>query len=373
MAVVPRPRLWPHTSLRLDLIEEAKEKVKCSGLVPLTWNATNGNQEVEKSYKEELTEQRAQEKCMFMNSLGLVRKDLVPTIQVVMASRQRKRLRPRKPRPSSPEPPSKTVKSLLPLSNPVHKKPKEEICEEATSLKQKVPMKPKDVQKEVPQPVPKNSCGASKASLEVEKACRDEGAQGKCMFLNAFGLERTNIVPVVQESMDSRKQSSRLRPRKPQVPSPELPSKEERSALPTGNPGLHKKPEEVIQEDAADLEKKVSTKPKDVQRRVSQSDRSTRSKGVKRPAATPSAAPPSKRRAKSSADTVQVGPAEPADTLPCNPAPLDRVKRQRRRPSKLLDSDFVFDFLQPVGGATSEVTATECNMDTRSPRSVSPA
>lgn len=397
MAGVPRPRLWPSSNLRLDIIEKAMERVKGSEHVPhIGWSAANGNVEVEKTHEEELTEKRAQEKCMFMNSLGLVRTDLVPTVRDVMASRQRSRLRPKKPRLPSPELPSKTVKSPLPLSNQsltgFHKKPKEVIRDDPASQKKKVPTKPKDVQRAVPQPVPQNSCGASQANLETEKACKEElnneRAQGKCTFMNSLGLNRTDTVPVVQELTTSRKWS-RPRPRKPKVASLELLSKAAKAALPIGNPvntGLHEKPEEVIQDDAANQEKKVPTKPKVVQVGVSQSDRSTRSKGVKRAAVTTpvgetsqsvkrgdTVPPPSKRRARATAETVQAGPVDPTDTVPCNPAPLDRAKRQRRRPSKLLDSDFVFDFLQPVGGATSGAAAMECNMDIRSPRSVSPA
>lgn len=395
MAGVPRPRLWPSSSLRLDIIEKAMEKMKDSEPVPhIGWSAANGNVEVEKTHEEELTEKRAQEKCMFMNSLGLVRTDLVPTVRDVMASRQRSRLRPKKPRLPSPELPSKTVKSPLPLSNPshtgFHKKPKEVIRDDPACRKKKVPTKPKDVQRAVPQPVPQNSCGASKANLEAEKACKEElnneRAQGT--FMNSLGLDRTDIVPVVQELTASRKRSQ-PRHRKPKVASLELLSKAAKATLPIGNPvntGLHEKHEEVLQDDAANQEKKVTTKPKVVQGGVSQSDRSTRSKGVKRAAVTTpvgetsqpvkrgdTVAPPSKRRARATAETVQVGPVEPTDTVPCNPAPLDRAKRQRRRPSKLLDSDFVFDFLQPVRGATSGAAAMECNMDIRSPRSVSPA
>lgn len=402
MAVVPRPRLWPPTDLRLSLIETAMAKVKRSEHVHhIGLSGANGNLEVE-TYKEELTEERAREKCMFMNSLGLVSPGLVPAIRDVMASKQRSRLRPRKPRLPSPELPSNAVKSPLPIGNPVNtgliKKPEEVIQDDAACLKKKVTTKPKDVQRAVSQPVSQNSCGASKENLDVDKACKEklknDRAQGKCVFMNSLGLVRTDIVPVIQELMASR-QRSRLRPRKPRVPSPQLPSKAVKAPLPTGNPlntGLPKKPEEVIQDDAANLEKKVTTKPKDVQRGVPQSDRSTRSKAVKRAAATPSVgetsqslktgdivAPPAKRRARATAETVQVWsvhpkePVDPTDVLVCNPTPLDRAKRQRRRPSKLLDSDFVFDFLQPAGGATPGVTTAEGNMDIRSPRSVSPA
>lgn len=400
MAVVPRPRLWPPTDLRLSLIEKAMAKVKRSEPAPhIGGSVANGNLEVQKTYKEELTEERALEKCMFMNALGLVRTDLVPTIRDVMDSNKRGRLRPRKPRLPSPELPSKTVKAVLPLSNPVHtgldKKPNKVICDDAASLKKKVTKKPKDVQKAVPRPVPQSSCGASKANLDVEEARKEERnnerAEGKCMLMNSLGLATTDVVPIVQELVASR-QRSRLRPKKPRVPSPELPSKAVTAPIPIGNPVntcLHKKPEA---DDAANLEKKVATKQKDIQRGVPQSDRSTRSKGVKRVAATLSVgessqsvkrgdtvAPPSKRRARATAETVQVGPVhpkepvDPTDTLYCNPTPLNRAKRQRRRPSKLLDSDFVFDFLQSVGGETSGVATMECNMDIRSPRSVSPA
>lgn len=402
MAAVPRPRLWPPTDLRLALIEEAMAKVKHSEPAPhIGWSAANTNLEVE-TYKEELTEDRAREKCMFMNSFGLVSPDLVPAIRDVMASKQRSRLRPRKPRHPTPELPSKTVNAPLPLSKPVqtglHKKPKEVICDDATSQKKKVTTKPKDVQRAVPQLIPQNSCGASKANLEGQNTYKEqlnnERAPGKCVFMNSLGLVRTDIVPIVQELMASR-QRSRLRPRKPRVSSPALPSKAVKAPLPIGNPvnaDLLKKPEEMVQDDAAKLEKKATTKPKDVQRVVPQSDRSTRRKGVKRAAATPSVgetsqsvkrgdlvAPPSKRRARATAKTVQVWPVyakepvDPTDTLFCSPTTLDRAKRQRRRPSKLLDTDFVFDFLQPAGGSTSGVMTIECNMDIRSPRSVSPA
>lgn len=388
MAVVPRPRLWPPTDLRFSLIEQAMAKVKRSEPVPhIGWSAANGNLEMKKTYKEELTEERAREKCMFMNSLGLVSSDLVPTIRDLMASKQRSRLRPRKPRLPSAEVPSKTVKAPLPLSNPVHtdlhKKPKEVICDDGTSLKRKVTAKPKDVQGAVPQLVPQN-----------KEKLNNERAQGQCTYMNSLGLARTDAVPMVQELMASR-QKSELRPRKPRVPSPELPYKAVKTPLPIGNfvnAGLHKKPEEMTRDDAANLERKVTTKSKDVQRGVPQSDRSTRSKGVKRVAATlyvgetsqsvkkgDIVAPPSKRSARATAETVQVGPmhpkepVDPTDTLFCSPAPLDRAKRQRRRPSKLLDSDFVFDFLHPAGVAESGVLTMECNVDVRSPRSVSPA
>lgn len=67
-----------------------------------------------------------------------------------------------------------------------------------------------------------------------------------------------------------------------------------------------------------------------------------------------------------------VGPG-PIDSPFSNPTLLDRAKRQRRRPVKLLNSDFVFDILQPVGGAMSGVTAMECSVDICLPFSVSPA
>lgn len=400
--MAPRPRLWPSTDLRLAIIEKAMA-VECSKPVThIDWSAASGNLEVEKTHEEELTEERAQEKCMFMNSLGLVRKDLVPTMRDVMDLSKRSRLRPRKQQLTSPALPSKALKAPPPLSKPVvtglHKKPMEVICDDPTTPRKKVMTKPKDVERVVPQPVPIVNCGASKANQGVKKACNEslnnERAQGRCAFMNSFGLVTTDHVPVVQAIMPLR-QSPRLRPRKLLLPSPELASKAVKVPLPNDNPidtGLiiHKRPEEVIQNDAAILDKIVSGPSKDVVKGVPRRDQSTRSKGLKRAAATPPAGvmlqsvkkvdivtPPSKRRAKATTTSVQVGhlkePVVPIDTLFGNATPVDRAKRQRRRPSKLLDSDFVFNFLQPVREATSGVTRLECNVDIRSPRSVSPA
>lgn len=367
MASATRPRLWPTTDLRLTIIEEAMAVQRSKPV------AANCNLEVEKTDNEELTEERAWEKCMFMNSLGLVRKDLVPTIRDVMDLRKRSRLRPRKPLPS-PELPSKELKPPPTLGKPVHmdlhNKPVEVIGVDATSLKKKVTTKPKGVQRVVPQPVPIVN---STENPGVGKACNEAlingKAKGNCILMNSFGLVRTDHVPVVQDSAPL----SRLRPRKPRIPSPGLPTKA-KMPLPIENPistGLiHKRSEEVIQDDAATLDKKITTKSKDVQRGVAQSNVRTRSRGVKRGMATPSAGvtsqsakrSPSKRRAKATTGSVQGGlvhPEEPVsstDPQVCNATPLNRAKRLRRRPSKLLDSDFVFDFLQPVGEATSGVT-----------------
>lgn len=340
MAVARRPVMWPPTDMRLALIEEAMAKVKRPEPVPqIGWSAAKGSLEVEKACAEEPDDRRAQEKCMFMNSLGLVRRDHVPTIRDLMNSRQRSRLRPRKPQPPSPELPSRAEKVSLPLSNPVNKglnvRPEEAIHDDAAILEKKATTKPSDVQRGVPQ---------------SDRITRSKG------------VKRAAVTPSIGETSQSVKTEDGVTP----------PSKRRTRAT-----------VETVQVEHSNHSRpalKAKLRRKSVQEEVGEvQGRKTRSQEARRMMET------GKQGVNGAGEAQLVQQAQPAsfsshpvytkkpvdqvDTVFSDPTSLDRGKRQRRRPIKLLDSDFVFDFMQPAGGAMSAVTT----MDICLPRSVSPA
>lgn len=341
MAVARRPVMWPPTDMRLALIEEAMVKVKRPEPVPqIGWSVAKGSLEVEKACEEELDDRRAQEKCMFMNSLGLVRRDLVPTIRDLMNSRQRSRLRPRKPQPPSPELPSRAEKVSLPLSNPVNKglnvKPEEAIHDDAAILEKKATTKPNDVQRRVPQ---------------SDRITRSKG------------VKRAAVTPSTGETSQSVKTEDGVTP----------PSKRRTRAT-----------VETVQVEHSNHSRpalKAKLRRKSVQEEVGEvQGRKTRSQEARRMMETgkhgvngAGEAQLVQQASFSSRPVYTKKPVDPVDTVFSDPTSLDRGKRQRRRPIKLLDSDFVFDFMQPVGGAMSRVTTVECSVDICLPRSVSPA
>lgn len=341
MAVARRPVMWPPTDMRLALIEEAMAKVKRPETVPqIGWSAAKGSLEVEKACEEELDDRRAQEKCMFMNSLGLVRTDLVPTIRDSMNSRQRSRLRPRKPRPPSPELPSRAEIVSLPLSNPVNKglnvKPEEAIHDDAAILEKKATTKPNDVQRGVPQ---------------SDRITRSKG------------VKRAAVTPSIGETSQSVKTEDGVTP----------PSKRRTRAT-----------VETVQVEHSNHSRpalKAKLRRKSVQEEVGEvQGRKTRSQEARRMMETGKQGVNGAGEAQlvqqasfSSHPVYTKKPVDPVDTVFSDPTSLDRGKRQRRRPIKLLDSDFVFDFMQPAGGAMSAVTTVECSVDICLPRSVSPA
>lgn len=344
MAVTRRPVMWPPTDMRLALIEEAMAKVKRPEPVPqIGWSAAKGSLEVEKACEEELDNRRAQEKCMFMNSLGLVRRDHVPTIRDLMISRQRSRLRPRKPQPPSPQLPSRAEKVSLPLSNPVNKglnvRPEEAIHDDAAILEKKATTKPNDVQRGVPQ---------------SDRITRSKG------------VKRAAVTPSIGETSQSVKTEDGVT----------RPSKRRTRAT-----------VETVQVEHSNHSRpalKAKLRRKSVQEEVGEvQGRKTRSQEARRMMET------GKQGVNGAGEAQLVQQAQPAsfsshpvytkkpvdqvDTVFSDPTSLDRGKRQRRRPIKLLDSDFVFDFMQPVRGAMSAVTTVECSVDICLPRSVSPA
>lgn len=334
MAVARRPVMWPPTDMRLALIEEAMAKVKHPEPVPhIGWSAAKGNLHVEKDCEEELDDRTAQEKCMFMNSLGLVRTNLVPTIRDSMNSRQRSRLRPRKPRPPSPELPSRV---LLPLSNTVntglHKKPEAAIHDDADTLEKKVTMKPKDVQRGVPQ---------------SDRVTRSKGVKRVAVTLG----ETSQSVKTEDNVTPPSKRRTRTTVETVQV-------ERNNHSRPASKGKLRRK---SVQEEVDEVQ-----------------GRKTRSQGARRMVETGKQGVNGAGEAQmvqqaQPASSSSQKPVDPVHTLFSHPTSLDRCKRQRRRPIKLLDSDFVFDFLQPVGGAMSGVATVECSLDICLPRSVSPA
>lgn len=338
MAVARRPALWPPTDMRLALIEEAMAKEKHPEPAPhIGWVAAKGDLGVEKGGEEEPDDRRAQEKCMFMNSLGLVRTNLVPTIRDLMNSRQRSRLRPRKPRPPSPELPPRVEKVPLPLSSTVntglHKKPEAAIHGDADAPEKKATTKPRGVPSGVRQSdrITRRK-GVKRAAVALGEAPQSAETEDK---VPPPSKRRTGTtVETVRAERDSHSRPA--------------------SQGKLGRKSAQGEVDEV-------------------------QGRKTRSQGARRMAETGkrgvSGAGEAQlvQRAQRPASSSSQGPVDPVGTQFSRPTSLDRSKRQRRRPIKLLDSDFVFDFLQPVGGAMSGVTTVECSLDICLPRSVSPA
>lgn len=259
-------------------------------------------------------------------------------------------------------------------------------------------------QEECSQPIPHLPCSPAKGNPGGSKAWQEKldcaGAEEKHNIMSSLGLVRTDLIPRIQALMEWRRRRRRRRQRqcKRGSSSAEHPSNAVTVSLPICNPAntcLNKKPENIIssEESTLILKNKVRKKQEKIPARVPQSDRSTRGKCVKADMTTASierqcvksgdrVTAPSKRTAK----TVEVahnkrslsakaklskssmqrldkaklrnkGSQEMRGVVNTPPSmDQEKHKRNKARPLKLLDSDFVFGSLQPAGEAKTVKT-----------------
>lgn len=341
MAEAPRPRMWPPTDLRWALIEKALEREKHPEPVPqFSWNTARDHLQAEKVNDQELNDARAREKCMFMNSLGLVRKDLVPTIRDLMDSKPGRRLRQRKPLSPFPELHSRAADQSLSPCNPGNMK--EAIRDSAAGLEKKTSAKAKDVQSGLRQ--------------------RDGGTRSK-------GVKRDAATAFSEETSQSEKTGDRVSPpsKRRTRAAGEMAQAEEKNH---SGPACKAKLRRTSVQEESDEVKGRNARSREARRLMEMG----KQEGVTRAGGTqvvqqmqPASIDSRHENMKEHVDLV------PADTQFSDPTSLQRGKRQRRRPSKLLDSDFVFDFVTPAEATMSGVKTTECSVGTSLRRSVSPA
>ncbi|XP_075896091.1 uncharacterized protein LOC142897555 [Nelusetta ayraudi] len=210
-----------------------------------------------------------------------------------------------------------------------------------------------------------DTCFAAKVKQEIEEEELDSvRAQEKDRLTNVLGLMKTVLLPRLGDLIEWR-QKKRLRKPKPTNYSL-IKTRKPHSSV----PGL-------------------STHP-GVQSRVPPTDRSMRSQGATPDVFLPSAGVREHRRfsrtsqgrseaseaklrrtqeqvhqpVHQSVQRIKTEPMEPVPVGPpfSDPPLLDRGKRQSKPPNKLLDSDFLFSFCQPAGGAMA-VMKKEENMD----------
>lgn len=279
-------------------------------------------------------------------------------------------------------------------------------------------------QEECSKPIPRLPCSPAKGNPGGSKGWREkldyERAQDKHMLASSLGLVRTDLFPRIQALMEWRRRRRLRRQRQSKLgsSSAEPPSNAVTVSLPVSSPVntcLHKKPEKEIPIASTSIHKKVTRKSQNIPAHVPQSDRSTRSKGVKPDVITASTGkqcvktgdrvtPPSKCRDKAKAKTVEVvrNQRSPAlktnlskssmrgvdkakvrskgrretsgmamregvnDGTPDSPPPsMDQEKHQSKRalPTNPLDSDFVSDSHQSTGEATAAKGKEEKSVD----------